>query len=56
MSKSSFIVSSMRAVVPSVDGDLGGVVFEDILEEVAVLFKEKDSVLEEDNKLRFFFA
>jgi hypothetical protein len=55
-SKSSFMVSSMRAVVPSVNGDFGSVVFEDILEEVAILFKEEDSVLEEADKFGFFFS
>jgi hypothetical protein len=50
------MVSSMRTVVPSVDGDFGSVVLEDILEEVAILFKEEDSILEEGDKLGFFFS
>jgi hypothetical protein len=55
-SKSSMIVSSMRVAVPSVSGDVGSVVFEDMLEKEAVLFEKEDGVLEEGDKLRFFFA
>jgi hypothetical protein len=55
-SKSSTIVSSMRAVVSSVKGDLGVVVFEDILKEEAVVFEEEDSVLKEGGKLWFVFT
>jgi hypothetical protein len=55
-SNSSSIVLSMRVMVLSVNGDLGIVVFKDILKEVAVLFKEEDSVFEEGNELWFFFT
>jgi hypothetical protein len=55
-SKSSFIVSSMRTVVPSVDGDFGSVVFEDILKEVAILFEEEDSVFKEGDEFGFFLS
>jgi hypothetical protein len=55
-SKSSMIVSSMRAVVSSVKGDLGVVVFKDILEKEAVMFEEEDSVFEKDDKFWFFLT
>jgi hypothetical protein len=55
-SKSSIIVSSMRAVVSSIKGDLGVVVFEDILEKEVVLLKEEDSVLEKGNEFWFFLT
>jgi hypothetical protein len=42
-------------VVSSVDGDVGPVVFEDMLEEEAVLFEEVDSVLEKGDEFRFLF-
>jgi hypothetical protein len=56
MSKSSMIVSSMSTVVSSVNGDLGVVVFEDILEEEVVLFKKEDSVFKERDKFWFFLT
>jgi hypothetical protein len=46
----------MRVVVSSVDDDVGPVVFEDMLEEEAVLFKEVDGVLEEDDEFWFLFT
>jgi hypothetical protein len=55
-SKSSMIVSSTRVVVSSVGGGVGSVVFEDMLEKEAILFKKKDSALEEGNELWFFFT
>jgi hypothetical protein len=55
-SKSSKIVASMRAVVSSVDGDVDPVVFEDMLEEETVLFKEVDGVFEEGDKFWVFFT
>jgi hypothetical protein len=55
-SKSSTIVSSMRVVVPSVDGDVGFVVFEDMLKEEAILFEEMDGVFEEGDEFWFFFT
>jgi hypothetical protein len=54
--KSSEIVSSMRVVVPSIDGDVGSVVFEDMLEEEAILFKEVNGVLEEGDEFWFLFT
>jgi hypothetical protein len=50
------MVSSMRVVVLSVDGDVGSVVFEDMLEEEAILFEEVDSVLEEGDEFWVFFS
>jgi hypothetical protein len=46
----------MRVVVSSVDGDVGSVIFEDMLEKEAVLFKEENGVLEEGDEFWFFFA
>jgi hypothetical protein len=45
----------MRAVVSSVDGDVGSVVFEDMLEKEAVLLEKVDGVFEEGNELWVFF-
>jgi hypothetical protein len=56
MLKSSEMVSSMRVVVLSVDGDVGSVIFEDMLEEEVVLLEEIDSVLEEGDELWIFFS
>jgi hypothetical protein len=50
------MVSSMRVVASSVDGDVGSVVFEDMLEEEAILFKKMDGVLEEGDELWFLFT
>jgi hypothetical protein len=55
-SKSSMIVSSMRSMVSSVKGNLGVVVFEDILKEEVVLFEEEDSVFKEGGKFWFVLA
>jgi hypothetical protein len=46
----------MRVVVSSVDGDVGIVVFEDMLEEEAVLFKEVDGIFEEGDEFWFLFT
>jgi hypothetical protein len=46
----------MRSVVSSVKGDLGVVVFEDILKEEAVLFEKEDGVFEEGGKFWFVFT
>jgi hypothetical protein len=55
-SKSSTIVPSMRVVVSSVNGEVGSVVFEDMLEEETVLFEEVDGIFEEGDKFWFFFT
>jgi hypothetical protein len=55
-SKSSEMVSSMRVVVLSVDGDVGSVIFEDMLEEEAILLEEVDGVLEEGDEFWIFFS
>jgi hypothetical protein len=46
----------MRSVVFSIKGDLGAVVFEDILKEVAVLLEEEDGVFKEDSKFWFILT
>jgi hypothetical protein len=43
-------------VIFSVDGEVGSVIFEDMLEEEAVLFKEVDGVLEEGDEFWFLFT
>jgi hypothetical protein len=50
------MVSSTRVVVSSVDGDVGSVVFEDMLEEEVILFEEVNGVLKEGDEFRFFFT
>jgi hypothetical protein len=55
-SKISTIVSSMRVVTSSVNGDVDPVVFEDMLEEEAVLFEEVDGILEKGDEFWFLFT
>jgi hypothetical protein len=54
--QSSMMVSSTRLIVFSVDGDVGSVVFEDMLEEEAILFEEVNGVLKENEEVRCFLA